>query len=78
MMAWVLTFLALLVTDIAWAIYINKAKDQPFAASSWAVVLYGLSAYGTMGFTKDAWLLIPAMAGAFAGTYIGVWWNKRP
>lgn len=71
-------FLAVFITDVAWAIYINKVKDaKPLPSSLWATFLFGTGAIGTIGYTKDPWLLIPALLGAFAGTCAGVLWNRR-
>lgn len=78
MIAWLLTFLALAVTDICWAVYVSSVKDdQPLRSSLWSVFLFLSGAFAVIGYTKDPWLLIPACAGAFAGTYIGVTINRR-
>jgi flagellar motor component MotA len=34
-----------------------------------ATALYGVGAVSVMGYSSDPWLLIPACAGAFVGTF---------
>lgn len=59
--------------DFAWAIYIASVKaGSALAASGWAVALFLLGAVAILGYTRDRWLLLPASAGACAGTYLGV------
>jgi hypothetical protein len=70
---WLFTFAAMLLTDLAWARYTIAANHHaPLQAGGWAVVLFLLGALTVLGYTKNKWLLIPAAAGAFAGTYLGV------
>lgn len=71
-------FVATFAADVAWAIYIIKVKNaEPLKASVWATILYGASAWATIAFTRDPTMLIPALAGAFAGTFVPVWWSRR-
>jgi hypothetical protein len=75
---WFFAFLALVVGDFCWAIYTAKIQqNNPMMAGLWAIAIYGISAGVTIGYTQDHWLLVPACAGAFVGTYIGVVWNRR-
>lgn len=77
-MSWLVTFLAVFVTDIAWAIYIRRVNaDDTLKSVLWAMFLFGTGAVGTIGYTSNPVLLIPALAGAGLGTYVGVLWNKR-
>lgn len=46
-------------------------------AGSWAAFLYLLGASATISWVAQPTLLIPAALGAFAGTYVGVWWNRK-
>lgn len=79
MMAWLIVFVTLVALDLAWAIYTKAVGggSSPMVAAVWAVILYGLGASATIGWTKDPWLVVPACVGAFVGTYIGAWWNGR-
>lgn len=72
-----IAFFALFVTDICWAFYINAVKDSsPLKSASWAAFMLGIGAVGTISYVTNPWLLIPALAGAFCGTYLGVILNK--
>lgn len=74
MTSWLIAFVAMFATDFAWALYVASVKvGDALAASIWAVVLFALGAVAIIGYTRNRWLLIPASAGAFAGTYFGVW-----
>jgi hypothetical protein len=74
----VIVFLALCITDVCWAYYINKVKDgSPLHSAKWAVFLYLTGSVGTISVVNDPWLVIPASLGAFCGTYLAVWFNKR-
>lgn len=76
-MSIIITFLALFVTDICWAYYINSVKDgSALKSASWATFMFGIGAIGTISYVTNPWLLIPALLGAFCGTYLGVVLNK--
>lgn len=79
MIAWLIAFATLVALDLAWAVYTASVSDgsHPAKPAAWAVLLYALGGVATIGWTQDHWLLVPACAGAFAGTYIGAWWNRR-
>lgn len=79
MIAWLVAFATLVALDLAWAIYTASVSDgsNPLKAAGWAVFLYLLGASATISWTIDHWLLVPACAGAFVGTYVGAWWNGR-
>jgi hypothetical protein len=77
-MTWILAFLALAVLDFCWALYTAQVQSgNAYRAGAWAVALYAISAGATIGYTSNHWLVIPACAGAFVGTAVGVLWNKR-
>ena len=71
-------FMALFVTDICWAIYVNQVKEHDKLRSAcWSLALFLFGSVAVISYTTNHWLVIPAGAGAFFGTYTGVWWNKR-
>lgn len=77
-MRWLIAFAALFATDVAWAVYVDKVKEgNALQSATWAIALFVLGAVAVIGYTTDAWLLLPSAAGAFCGTYAGVWWNGR-
>jgi uncharacterized membrane protein YfcA len=76
MTAWLVAFTALFLADICWVLCVREVRDDvALSASLWAVALFVATSVGIIGFTTDRWLLMPASAGTFAGTYTGVWWS---
>jgi uncharacterized membrane protein YfcA len=74
---WITTFIALMLMDICWVLCVRNTKDgADVKAASWAVVLFLTGAAGVIAYTANRWLLIPACAGTFAGTYVGVRFSK--
>lgn len=77
-MSWLVAFLALFATDVCWAVYVNQVKEgDALKSSAWAVALFLMGGVAVIGYTSDPILLLPSAAGAAAGTYAGVQWNKR-
>lgn len=77
-MTWLLAFVALFVTDVAWALYVDQVKEgNALGASMWSLALFVVGALAVIGYTSDPWLLAPSAAGAFCGTYAGVRWAAR-
>ena len=72
-MDYIITFLALFITDVINALYIKAINnEQPLLASMWAVVVTLAASVAVINYTKDNTMLIPALLGAFAGTYVGM------
>lgn len=66
-------FAATFVLDIVWARYATAVTDRRrLAASVLAALIILIGGYTTINYVNDAWMLLPAMAGAFAGTYVGI------
>jgi hypothetical protein len=75
---WVWIFAALAVLDFIWAQYMAAVAKGPAAsAAAWSVPIYALGSLVTIEYVHDPWLLIPACAGAFVGTYLSVKWSKK-
>lgn len=75
---WILVFVALFVTDILWAFYIDAVKDAiPLKSAMWAALMFGVGTIGVISYVTNPWLVLPAFLGCFFGTYTGVWWNNR-
>lgn len=66
-------FVALFALDFVWAKYTfaMQARDA-LTSSGFAAVLILLSGIAAVGYTRHPWLLLPAMAGAFGGTWFAV------
>ena len=66
------------VVDIFYAIYLkNIENNKPFHASFMASIVFFVASIATIGYIDNHWLLIPACLGAFAGTWVGVLYNKK-
>lgn len=66
-------FALIVCLDYAWARYnIATADKQPMRAAILAVAIYFLGGLSTISFVDNHIMLIPALLGAFVGTYIAV------
>ena len=70
---YIAAFLAMFFTDMFYTYYLTAIeKNRAVMASVWAGVLYLLGALIVVGYTRDVWLLVPAVLGGIVGTYVGV------
>jgi hypothetical protein len=77
-MDYAITFFAIFFLDVVNAWYIKAISDErPFMASVWAVVVTLASSVAIISYTRDNTMVIPALAGAFIGTYVGIVIRKR-
>lgn len=78
MWEYIITFLAVFVTD---TIYVNLVKsiqqDNPWRAAFWSVIVTLTASIAVINYTTDHYALIPALLGAFFGTYLGVKIRKK-
>ncbi len=66
-------YAGLAVLDFVWAIYtVAVARGQPLRAGVAAIGIYMLGAVVMVHVVQDNWLIIPACAGAFTGTFLSV------
>jgi uncharacterized membrane protein YfcA len=73
MLEYIITFFALFALDIVYTYYLRCVQEnKAIGASSWSVACYILGSIAVINYTTNHWLLIPAMAGAFAGTWVGM------
>jgi hypothetical protein len=72
-----LVFIAYIIIDVLYALYVvYVGKRQAFAAAVASALLYSLSAYGVVTFSKNILYVIPLATGAFLGTYLTVRFKK--
>ena len=72
-MSYIITFLAVFFTDIVNTYYIKAiAEDKPLVASTLAGIVMLMYSVAVINFTHDNVMLIPALLGAFSGTYIAM------
>lgn len=75
---YVFTFFAVVVLDIVNTYYLQSITNhKPFLASFWAVIVTFVGAYAVINYTSNHMMLIPALLGAFVGTYIAMIFTKK-
>lgn len=73
MLDYIFTFLAVFLLDIVYTYYLRCVKDgRAMMASVWSVACYIGGSVAVINYTTDHAMLIPALAGAFCGTYVGM------
>ena len=73
MIDYAITFLAIFVLDVVYTQYLKNVNlNNPISASFWAMVCYAMNSFAIINFTEDKYLMIPAILGAFCGTYVGL------
>lgn len=70
---YILVFISVLAADIVWAKYIQAvAEHRALLSGFYSVFVYLAGAYAVTKYIENKKLLIPAVFGAFIGTYITV------
>ena len=78
MIDFVTTFFAIFFLDVVYTYYLRCITDNNvLGASFWSVACYILGSIAVINYTTNHWLLIPAMVGAFCGTYVGMKIKKK-
>lgn len=72
MLRYVLVFLAVVLLDFVWARYTITLAARKNEALIWAPAIYALGSYVIIQYTDDHFMLIPAVFGAVAGTWLGM------
>lgn len=73
MLTYLITFLAIFVTDIIYVCFVNSIQNnKPLTASFWSAFVTFTASVAVINYTQDNMALIPALLGAFAGTYVGM------
>lgn len=71
-------FFSMVAVDYAWAKYMMEAAaKRPHRAALWSAVIVALGAITVLAYTHNPALLGVAVVGAYAGTFIAVWREKR-
>ena len=72
-MKYIGVFILLVVIDFAWSYYISSIKDgKPYQAAAWSSLMMAMQGLAAIGYTTEPLLLIPAILGAWVGTFLGV------
>lgn len=73
-----LVFGVLVVTDLLWSWYIKSlASDKMIMASSASALIIVCGSYATINYVGNHIMIIPAALGAFTGTYLSKYINKK-
>jgi hypothetical protein len=73
MWAYIFTFVCMFFTDIVYTQLLKSVQnDKPLASSIWASLITFLGGVAVINYTTDNMMIIPAILGAFAGTYVGM------
>lgn len=71
--AYLAVFIATLLADVFWAKWTTAvARQDPFWAGIHAALIILAGGFTIVEYTNNHWLLIPAMLGAYCGTYFVV------
>ena len=66
-------FAVVFAADVFWAKYIELiALNSKFKASIYSMFVYLFGAFAITEYVSNKWMIIPAMLGAFTGTYFGM------
>ena len=78
MIDYLTSFFAIFLLDIVYTYYLRCVQyDQVLKASAWSVACYILGSIAVINYTTNHWLILPAMAGAFCGTFVGMKLKKK-
>jgi hypothetical protein len=67
----ILVFFAVALADGAWTLYMQGVAEQrKWKASVSSVLIIALGAFTAISYIEDRRLLIPALLGAFVGTFV--------
>lgn len=74
-----IVFATLFFLDVVWARYTTAIADRRrVAASSLSAAIIALGAYATISYIDDPRMILPAMLGAFCGTFVGTKSKPEP
>jgi uncharacterized membrane protein YfcA len=77
MLEYVVTFFAVFATDLIYVYFVRSIQNnQPLQAGLWSVVVTFTASVAVINYTQDHWALIPALLGAFSGTWVGMKYRK--
>ena len=77
MWKYIVVFFAVFFTDVASTYYLKAVQNnKPLIASVWATVVTLTASIVVIEYTTNNYMLIPALMGAFVGTYVGMKFKK--
>ena len=73
MLDYIFTFFAVFLLDLVYTYYLRAVQEKnALAASAWSMACYLGASIAIINYTANHLLLIPAVIGAFFGTYVGM------
>jgi xanthine/uracil permease len=73
MIDFVVTFIAMFLVDIIFAYYLKAVNtDKAVKAGLWAAMVTFVNIVAVISYTENHLMVIPAVLGAFAGTFVGI------
>lgn len=73
MILYALVFIVMAINDWVWSRYIAEVGAKRAArAAVWGSLTLLFGAFNVVSYTHDHWAVVPAVAGAFVGTYVAV------
>lgn len=77
-MTYIITFVAVFVTDYLYTNLVKAVqKTRPLQAGLWSTLVTLSASIAVINYTSDHWQLVPALLGAFCGTYFGTRYHKK-
>lgn len=78
MILYILVFFSTLAADYAWTKYMMYAAEKrAHLAAFWSTLIIAFGAINVISYTTNKWLIIPALAGAYIGTFLPIWRANR-
>lgn len=60
------------ISDFVWTRYISSiGSGNAFESANWSVLVVGIGAFVVISYVEDRRLVVPALIGAWIGTYLG-------
>ena len=78
MWVYIFTFIAVFATDFLYVYFVKSIQDDhALRAAWWSMVVTFTASVAVINYTEDHLALIPALLGAFFGTYASMRWRKN-
>lgn len=71
-------FILMFVLDVIWVRCVWSVHEgSAWVAAAWSTAFYIVSTLVVLDVVKQPWLILPAAAGAYVGTFATIWWRRR-
>lgn len=71
-------FLNVGLADIIWALYIKAAaNNHTWKAAVSSALIVAMGSFTVLEYTQNHWMVVPALLGAFVGTFVTIEYHKR-